>query len=199
MQIEPCLKTIDHFHEVVFGECRGVIALRSYRESSDHDTSKAPMLEWIDNDAKAVERIYSFAKSANNRHMACYCIPGIVASRGKAGSTDVTAMQTLLADIDDGNTEEKLASAIQYLGEPALIVESGGVTEIGASKLHVYWKLPQPASGDALAKLIEARHQLAIKIGGDEHFKSKHQPIRIAGSIYHKTQPAKLVAIRGCL
>ncbi len=199
MQTNPCRKTIHRYHEVVFGGFPGIIALRSYPESSDHGTGKVPVLEWIENDATAVERIYTFAESANNRGMACYCIPGFVAGRRKATSTDVTAMQTLLADIDDGNTEEKLASAIQHLGEPSLIVESGGVTKAGAAKLHVYWKLPEPVSGDALAELIVARHQLAIKIGGDEAFKSKHQPIRIAGSVYHKKPPVKLVAIRGCV
>lgn len=47
MQIKPCRKTIHHFHEVIFGDYDGVIALRSYPESSDHGANKAPMLEWV--------------------------------------------------------------------------------------------------------------------------------------------------------
>lgn len=199
MQTNPCRKTISHFHEVVFGECRGLIALRSYRESSDHDMTKKPVMKWIENDATAIEQIYTFAESANNRGMACYCIPGTVTERGKAGSADVVAMQTLLTDIDTGNTADKLAYATEYLGQPTFVVESGGVTELGHSKIHAYWKLSQPATGDALHKLVQARHEIAVKIGGDEHFKSAHQPIRIAGSIYHKTQPGKLVTIREAL
>lgn len=199
MHASPCLDTIRHFHEVVFGECPGLIALRSFRESSDRDNSKKPVMEWVENDANAVDRIHAFAKSANNRGMACYCIPGLVAERGMAGSANVVSMQTLLTDIDTGNTAEKLSSAVKYLGKPTLVVESGGITDTGHSKIHAYWKLAHPVTGDALRKLVQARQDIALKIGGDEHFKSAHQPIRIAGSIYHKTQPGKLVTIREAL
>lgn len=33
-------------------------------------------------------------------------------------------------------------------------------------------------------------------VGGDTHFKSAHQPIRVAGSVYHKGDASKLVKIR---
>ena len=197
--ISPCLNTIRQFHAAVFSECLGLIALRSFRESGDRDSSKKPVMEWVENDSDATGRIYTFAESANNRGMACYCIPGIVAERGMAGSANVVSMQTLLTDIDTGNTAEKLDSAVKYLGKPTLVVESGGITDMGHPKIHAYWKLAQPVTGDELRKLVQARHEIAVKIGGDEHFKSAHQPIRIAGSIYHKTQPSKLVTIREAL
>lgn len=196
MDAKPCLETIRKFHEVVFSDCHGFIALRSYRESSDHDESKKPVLEWIKNDEGAVENIHSFAQRANSRGMACFCIPGTVAEYGKAGSADVAAMQVLLTDIDIGDTQGKLAYAAKYLSNPTMLVESGGVTREGFPKLHAYWRLDKSVTGAALQELVQARFELAVKIGGDEHFKSPHQPIRIAGSIYHKTQPGKLVAIK---
>lgn len=199
MHASPCLDTIRQFHAVVFGECPGLIALRSFKESGDHDNSKKPVMEWVDNNADVVDRIYAFAESANKRGMACYCIPGFVAERGMAGSANVISMQTLLTDIDTGDTAEKLAAAVKYLGQPTLVVESGGTTDTGHPKIHAYWKIAQPVEGDALRRLVQARQEIAVKIGGDEHFKSAHQPIRIAGSVYHKTQPGKLVTIREAL
>lgn len=196
MDAKPCLETIRKFHEVVFSDCLGFIALRSYRESSDHDESKKPILEWIKNDESAVQNMYSFAQRANSNGMGCFCIPGTVAEYGKARSPDVAAMQILLTDIDTGDTARKLTNAAKYLPDPTMLVESGGVTPEGHPKLHAYWKFSKPATGDAIFRLIQGRHELAVKIGGDEAFKSAHQPIRIAGSVYHKTQPGKLVAIK---
>jgi hypothetical protein len=75
-------------------------------------------------------------------------------------------------------------------------VESGGRTVEGGTKLHVWWKLNEPAEGEDLAKLCRLRGDIAIKVGGDTHFRSAHQPIRVAGSVYHKGGFQRLVAIR---
>ncbi|MBT7445030.1 MAG: AAA family ATPase, partial [Methylococcales bacterium] len=85
--------------------------------------------------------------------------------------------------------------AIQFIGEPTLVVESGGTTTDGKTKLHAYWKLSEPVDQSDLESLLKLRAQLAQKIGGDTHFKSAHQPIRIAGSIHHK-HGAREVTIR---
>ena len=61
-------------------------------------------------------------------------------------------------------------------------MESGGRTIEGATKLHVWWKLTEPAEGEDLAKLCQVRGDIAVKIGGDTHFRSAHQPIRVAGA-----------------
>ena len=196
MDVEPCSETIRKFHEVVFGDTQGIIALRAFPESSDKNSGKSPMLLWIDNDETASQRMYDFSMDAHIRRLASYCIPAIVRQRGKAGNADIYAMQTMLVDIDDGNPAEKLARAVGFFGQPTMLVESGGITVDGYPKLHAYWKLAEPATGDAVRQLVEARHQLAVSIGGDKHFGSAHQPIRIAGSVYHKTQPGKLAVLR---
>ncbi|WP_342270487.1 hypothetical protein [Rickettsia endosymbiont of Orchestes rusci] len=66
----------------------------------------------------------------------------------------------------------------------------------GHSKLHVYWQLMEAASGEDLKILLELRHKIALAVGGDTSFKSAHQPIRVAGSVYYKGGVAKLVKIR---
>jgi hypothetical protein len=77
-----------------------------------------------------------------------------------------------------------------------VIVESGGRTHEGFDKLHAWWKLTEPASGDDIELICRLRHQIALKVGGDTHFRSAHQPIRVAGSVYHKQGFRRLVAIR---
>ncbi len=78
---------------------------------------------------------------------------------------------------------------------PDLIVESGGITEQAQKKLHLYWQTSEQTE-DAVFFLVKARHRLALKIGGDASFQSAAQPIRIAGSVHHKTLLPKLVVIR---
>lgn len=87
-------------------------------------------------------------------------------------------------------------NATRIIGAPSLVVESGGVTEQGQKKLHLYWRFREPAAGDHLRLLLSLRLILAEKAGGDRHFASAHQPIRLAGSIYRKHGTAKIVHIR---
>ena len=85
---------------------------------------------------------------------------------------------------------------LHHLGRPTLIIESGGRTPEGDVKLHVWWKLTEPAEGEDLARLCRLRGEIAMKVAGDTHFRSAHQPIRVAGSVYHKGGFQRLVQIR---
>ena len=194
--IKPCAETIAIYHAMVFRDCEGFIALRSYPDSKAEKQKhkKASKLQWIKNDDHAIDRMVAFAKEANEAYWSCFCIPGTVLE-GKAGAPDVLQMQTVLIDIDDGDCEAKLAYVIEKIGHPSMIVESGGMTEHGTAKLHAYWRLNQAVTGGSVQELAVARGNLARAIGADEHFKSAHQPIRIAGSVHHKNQPT-LVTIR---
>ncbi len=103
-------------------------------------------------------------------------------SSGQAKAADVLQMQTIVVDLDAGDIGAKLDHLVQHLGDPTLVVESGGRTVEGATKLHVWWKLNEPAEGEDLATLCRLRGDIAIKVGGDTHFRSAHQPIRVAGT-----------------
>ena len=115
---------------------------------------------------------------------------------GKAKAADVQQMQTVLVDLDAGDIAAKLDHLIRHLGEPTLLVESGGRTPDGLDKLHVWWRLSEPAEGEDIALLCRLRGDIAVKVGGDTHFRSAHQPIRLAGSVYHKGGFKRLVNIR---
>ncbi|NRB10614.1 MAG: AAA family ATPase [Rickettsiaceae bacterium] len=151
---------------------------------------------WIEVDNQSLKKITDFSKLATDNKFGFFVIPGTVRNNGEASSKHVLEMQTIMVDIDTGNTEEKLQKLKELVARPTLIVESGGVTKDGFKKLHVYWQFLDKVSGENLQKLADLRHKLALGIGGDLHFKSLHQPIRVAGSTYHKDGVNKLVKIR---
>ncbi|WP_341792984.1 AAA family ATPase [Rickettsia endosymbiont of Ceutorhynchus obstrictus] len=194
-EILPVKDDIKAYFWMVFGYLDGLIPLRSFQEKGG-GTNKPPANIWIEaNDDMAVNAL-NFAMTTNQRQTAFYVIPGAVAEHGQASSGDILQMQVLLIDIDDGDTESKLALLENALGKASMVVESGGMTSEGHTKLHVYWQLMEAASGEELKQLLELRHKIALAVGGDTSFKSAHQPIRVAGSVYYKGGVAKLVKIR---
>ena len=191
--IAPSLELITQYLACVFGYLDGWIALRSYPESGQ---SGKPAMQWVSTDEEYAEVTHQFAITAHEAGRACYVIPGTVLAQGKASSADVTAFGSILVDIDSGDTEAKLTHLTQHIGQPSMVIESGGITEANTTKMHCYWKLSEPAEGDDIQLVLRLRELTALKAGGDTHFKSAHQPIRIAGSIYHKVGEPKLVTIR---
>ncbi len=193
--VEPDPAQIETFLDVVFGYSDGLIPVRGFVDMGQGKEGR-PHNIWIGADATAPDKLATFANWAWREGAAVYVIPGTVAEVGQAKSADVLQMQALVVDLDAGDIPAKLEHLLHHLGQPTLIIESGGRTSEGASKLHVWWKLTEPAEGAALAELCRLRGEIALKVGGDTHFRSAHQPIRVAGSVYHKHGHQRLVQIR---
>ena len=192
---DPDPEQVAIFLETVFSWCDGLIPLRGFVDKGQGRDGK-PHNIWIQSDGTAREKLATFAAWANREGAAVYVIPGTVAEQGQARAADVLQMQALVVDLDAGDIPAKLDHIVSHLGTPTMIVESGGRTPEGAAKLHVWWKLTEPAEGEDLATLCRLRGDIAIKVGGDTHFRSAHQPIRVAGTIYHKHGHQRLVQIR---
>jgi hypothetical protein len=193
--IEPDPEQIAVFLDVVFGYCEGWAPLRGFVDKGQGIAGR-PHNVWIEVDGGLLEKAVSFAGWAAREGAAFYVVPGTVAEAGKAKAGDVRQMQTVLVDLDAGDIPAKLDHLILHLGEPTLIVESGGRTADGIDKLHVWWRLSEPAEAEDIALLCRLRGDIAVKVGGDTHFRSAHQPIRLAGSVYHKGGFTRLVTIR---
>ncbi len=193
--IEPDPEQIAVFLDVVFGYCEGWAPLRGFVDKGQGIAGR-PHNVWVEIDSSLLEKAISFAGWAAREGAAFYVVPGTVAEAGKAKAADVRQMQTVLVDLDAGDIPAKLDHLILHLGEPTLIVESGGRTADGIDKLHVWWRLSEPAEAEDIALLCRLRGDIAVKVGGDTHFRSAHQPIRLAGSVYHKGGFTRLVTIR---
>ena len=191
-EIDPDLAQIAIFLEMVFGYCDGLIPLRGL---ADKGQDAKPNNVWIPADKTAPEKVMTFAAWAAREGAAVYVVPGTVAETGQARSVDVLQMQTVVVDLDAGNVVGMLEHLQLYLGEPTMVVQSGGRTVDGVDKLHVWWRLTEPAEGEAIARLCQLRLDIAARVGGDLHFRSAHQPIRVAGTIYQKNGNRRLVNI----
>ncbi|MEZ5762826.1 MAG: hypothetical protein R3D69_00280 [Xanthobacteraceae bacterium] len=127
--------------------------------------------------------------------MGLYIVPGIVGGEGKAKADDVIALTSILVDLDQGDVQAHRQHLIDHLGLPSLEVASGGLTDAGQRRLHLYWKLTESAVGTDVAAVCKVRAQIAAKALGDPSFGSAHQPIRVPGSIYRKQGAERLVTI----
>ncbi len=192
---DPDPAQIAIFLDTVFSWCEGLIPLRGFVDKGQGRDGK-PHNIWITADVIAPDKLATFAGWANREGAAVYVIPGTVAEQGQARAADVLQMQAIVVDLDAGDIPAKLDHVTRHLGPPTLIIESGGRTPEGAAKLHVWWKLTEPAESEDLATLCRLRGEIAVKVGGDTHFRSAHQPIRVPGTVYHKHGHQRLVQIR---
>ncbi|MBW8271105.1 phage/plasmid primase, P4 family [Caldovatus aquaticus] len=194
MPVAPDAAMVAAYADMVFGWCEGWVAVRALAEKGGPD--RAPHTPFLPADTDLPAKLAVQAQWAAEAGMALYVIPGTVAAPGQASAEHVTQMQVVLVDLDGGDIAAKRAHLIRHLGPPSLEVASGGVTPEGQEKLHLYWRLTEPATGEDLATVCRLRHAIAVKVGGDPAFRSAHQPIRVAGSIHAKGGQQRLVAIR---
>ena len=73
-------------------------------------------------------------------NVATFVVPGILSDR-RATSANVARMRSLVADLDAGDTDAKMRELTEQLGEPSLVVCSGGTTDEGTPKRHVWYAL----------------------------------------------------------
>ena len=118
------------FVDVVFGYCEGLVPVRGFVDKGQNFDVK-PHNIWLEADKQLAERAFAFATWAGQKGVACYVIPGTVDAYGKAKAADVRQMQTVLVDLDTGDTGARLDHLIKHLGNSTLVVESGGVTDAG--------------------------------------------------------------------
>ena len=168
---------------IVFGYLDGLVPIRQISEKGTPEQKTisdfVPVVD-LSSRLAAVS-----AKAARNRR-AVFVVPGTVAVAGSAKSDDIRQTGVILADLDDGDIDAKRDHLVRHVGIPSLEVASGGRTEGGQLKRHLFWRLTEVASGSDRDVVAGLRGILAHKTGGDTSFASLHQPIRVAGTIHGK-------------
>lgn len=179
------------FTELVFDGLTGLVPIRMLAETGTPE--QKPQSRYIDI-AKLGAALPDLATSAARVVRGLYVVPGTVSAPGSARAKDIVQTRVLLVDLDKGDIGLARDHLHRHLGAPSLEVASGGRTGGGDAKLHLYWRLSQPATGDDLERVRALRETVALKVGGDGSFASLHQPIRVPGSIHGKN--AKLSPVR---
>jgi len=102
----------------------------------------------------------------------------------------ISAMVAIILDLDSGDVDAKIEFVSTRLGKPSMIVRSGGKTETGAEKRHLYWLFSEPS--EEIDRVAALRKLLAQKVGGDPSFGRATQVIRLPGSVHAKNGNASL-------
>ncbi|MEM7500360.1 MAG: phage/plasmid primase, P4 family [Pseudomonadota bacterium] len=189
--IDPA--AIEAFADAVFDGLEGYVAIR--RLSEPGTPEQKPLSDFCSVHDLA-ERLKAVAPVAARERRGLYVVPGALAGPGRARATDVAETRVILVDLDAGDIAAKQAHLVEHLGEPTLSVASGGMTDDGTRKLHLYWRLSDVARGTDLDRVRALREAIAVRVGADLSFKSLHQPIRVPGSVhgkYGRTSPVQLL------
>lgn len=189
----PDADAIRTYLEVVFGYTSGYVPVRLLTEKGTPDGRPWSLYPPADDQLSAL--MSAEARKAISRGRGLFVVPATVAKPGQAKAADIAETAVILIDLDSGDIAAKRDHLARYLGPPSLEIASGGKTSEGQDKLHLYWRLTEPATGADLHRVAVLREVIASKAGGDPSFASLHQPIRLAGSIHGKNGVASLVRI----
>lgn len=130
-------------------------------------------------------------------HVATFIVPAVLApdarTHHKAEEKHIAEFTTILADLDIGDIAAKAAFLAHHLGEPTMAVYSGGITDTGQPKQHLYWALTEPTH--LVGVVGRSRLTIAQKIGDDASFGRITQIVRVPGSVHAKHGQARTVAI----
>lgn len=169
------------------------ICLRGIGEKGTHQEGVARSDNFFEPSlADPTDRIINCAEIWARNQIACFVVPAVLKAQ-KGTAENVSLMTNLVVDLDSGDTNAKLEFLRHHIGEPSMIIRSGGVTEDGHPKRHIYFVLNEPT--DDIKKSIFLRDMIARKCGGDismglgvdgNPYGRAHQPVRVAGSVHSK-------------
>lgn len=130
-------------------------------------------------------------------NVGCFIVPAIMSWESMEDQSGVeervVLFTTIVADVDCGDTDSKVAYLREYVGQPTMVVHSGGQTAEGQLKYHVWWKLSEVT--DEIQKIAKLRKTIALKIGCDTSFGRAAQVVRIPGTVWAKGGNAKTSSI----
>ena len=138
-RVKPNPEMIAAFTQMVFGYCDHLVPVRALAEKGGGD--QMPHTPFMDCDAALADKLVIQAGWAADNGMALFVVPGTVAASGEARAEHIVQTQVVLVDLDHGDISAKHGHLARHLGEPSLVVASGGVTPEGQRKLHLYWRL----------------------------------------------------------
>ena len=198
---------ISLFFNIIFKKCQseGWFVLRGFEHERE---GRPPVInEWIPFNREIVKRTTALATYVANltgAERAVFSPPvaifgDLMNKRGtnRSGGEDNVICAPAIAVELDSNPQAALDTLTNILGEPTLIVASGGTWE-GKPKLHAYWRLGEPArTAEERALLRQARYAAARIAGGDRTGVALSHPMRMPGSWHTKGAPALCKIIGG--
>lgn len=185
------------FFTTIFKHCQGDKGHLVFR-AFEYEKNKVCLNQWtpfakcfVDEAVKAATEI----ARRTGKHRAVFsppiCIFGDQETKdGKrfSGESNVVSAPAIQVDLDKHPTAS-LIELWNVLGQPTLVVNSGGVWE-GEDKLHAYWRLGEPARSEKERALLKrARAMASMLVDGDDTAAALSHPMRLPGSWHTKSEP----------
>ena len=195
--LEPDRNQIEIFTEALFRYVgkEGFVSVRAFYEDGTTKpfritpTSLAGGLRFLVDVAEDDAR-----RAANSPKPVVFCPPlAVFGGKERATEKDLLAGPTLSVECD--NEPENARVVLEdLLGPATVIVRSGGKWKAASGaeqdKLHLHWRLAQPARGaEQFKRLKQARELAAHIVGGDLSNTPIVHPIRWPGSWHRKVEP----------
>jgi putative DNA primase/helicase len=184
LAIAPDPVAMAAFLDVLFAGLAGHVVFRMITEKGT--PAGKPWTERAEVGSRLPQVAARCAARAMSNGRGFYVVPATVLTPGRAREGDISQTAVVVVDIDSGDVATLRGHLLAHLGPPTLEVASGGKTEDGQNKLHLYWRLARAATGPDLKRVHALRAEIADKIGSDPSVAKITQPIRVAGSIHGK-------------
>jgi hypothetical protein len=133
-------------------------------------------------------------RAANAPKPVVFCPPiAVFADKDRARERDIVEGLALSVECDQHPYKAKVRLEA-LLGPATIVIRSGGkwidpTTRETHDKLHLHWRLSEPARGEELSNLKRARDMAARLVDGDPSNKPVCHPIRWPGSWHRKGEP----------
>jgi hypothetical protein len=197
MLLEPNRDQLEIFADALFrhADKRGFVSMRAFYEDDAakpfriNPTALSGGLKFLIDVAEDDAR-----RAANDPRPVVFC-PPIATFVGKDRAREIDILEGLALSAEcDHHPQGARETLERILGAATVVVRSGGwwtdpATGQQHDKLHLHWRLAAPATGEALARLKEARDLATRVVGGDPSNKPVCHPIRWPGSWHRKSAP----------
>ena len=162
--IKPDPAMIAIYVDVIFGYCENWVPVRALPEKGAVDRPPhTPFMEADGKPRRAAEARGAGAMAVD-AGMVAVRQRRMVQVRAVARAEHIKQTQVVMVDDRWHRHQEYL---VRHLGTPTLEVASGGITAEGQRKLHLYWRLMEPAEADDITTVCRAPRKGADRSGGD--------------------------------
>jgi hypothetical protein len=194
--LEPDRDQIEQFVDAIFRHAKeGFVSVRSfYQEDRDRSFSIIPASLTPDR-RHLFDTAEDYARrAAQFPEPITFCPPiAVFWNKDRARQEDLAEGPAISVECDQ-HPRQAQTTLEAILGPATCVVRSGGIWTNGngeaEDKLHIHWRLTQPArTKDELRKLKEARELAAKIVDGDPTCAPINHPLRWPGSWHRKDEP----------
>jgi hypothetical protein len=183
--LEPDRVQLETFVETLFrhADKRGFVSLRAFFEDGGKKSFRITPTSLMGGLGFLTDAALDDARRAAQNPKPVVFAPPIATFTNKDRATEKDLFEGLALSVEcDARPQQARTILEKLLGPATLVVRSGGVAIApdGAAhdKLHLHWRLAQPARGANLARLKALRSLAARLVGGDPSNMPIVHPIR---------------------